>query len=124
MKKQFLFFACIVCLLSVVCNDQAVAKEKDSPNIQSQRDPAAARSYLEKEVRHELVMLPHFTVFDNLAYRVDGNTVELTGQVTRPTLKSSAERVVKSIEGVVSVTNNIEVLPTSPGDDRIRIAVY
>ena len=125
MKKQFLFFACIVCFLSVVCTGQAVAKDKDhKPTMQSGRDPAAARSRLEKEVRHELVMLPYFTVFDNLGYRVNGNTVELTGQVTKPTLKSSAERVVKSIEGVESVTNNIEVLPTSPNDDRLRVAVY
>ena len=125
MKKLSLFLACIVCLLSVVCTDQAVAKDKDQkPTIQAERNPAAARSRLEKEVRHELVMLPYFTVFDNLSYRVNGNTVELTGQVTKPTLKSSAERVVKSIEGVESVTNNIEVLPNSPNDDRLRVAVY
>jgi hyperosmotically inducible protein len=125
MKKQFPFLACIVCFLSVVCTGQAVAEDKGhKPTIQAERNPAAARSRLEKEVRHELVMLPYFTVFDNLGYRVNGNTVELTGQVTKPTLKSSAERVVKSIEGVESVTNNIEVLPTSPNDDRLRVAVY
>jgi hyperosmotically inducible protein len=77
-----------------------------------------------KEVRHELVMLPYYNVFDNLAYSVDGSTVTLTGQVTRPTLKSDAERVVKKIEGVERVVNNIEVLPLSPNDDRIRRAVY
>ena len=120
MKKQFLFLACIVGLMSVVYTDEAVAKDK-KPTVQSQRNPVADRSRLEKEVRHELVMLPYFTVFDNLGYRVNGNTVELTGQVTKPTLKSSAERVVKSIEGVESVTNNIEVLPNSPNDDRIRV---
>ena len=125
MKKQFPFLACIVCFLSVVCTGQAVAEDTGhKPTIQAERNPAAARSRLEKEVRHELVMLPYFTVFDNLGYRVNGNTVELTGQVTKPTLKSSAERVVKSIEGVESVTNNIEVLPTSPNDDRLRVAVY
>lgn len=77
-----------------------------------------------KEVRHELVMLPYYGVFDNLAFRVNGANVTLLGQVTRPTLKSDAERVVKSIEGVESVTNDIEVLPPSPNDDRIRRAVY
>ena len=77
-----------------------------------------------KEVRHELVMLPYYNVFDNLAFRVDGSTVTLMGQVDRPTLKSDAERVVKSIEGVERVVNNIEVLPLSPNDDRIRRAVY
>jgi len=77
-----------------------------------------------KEVRHELVMLPYYNVFDNLAFKVDGSTVTLMGQVTRPTLKSDAERVVKGIEGVEKVVNNIEVLPVSPNDERIRLAVY
>ena len=77
-----------------------------------------------KEVRHELVMLPYYGVFDNLAYRVDGAKVTLFGQVTKPTLKSDAERVVKKIEGVEQVDNEIEVLPLSPTDDRIRIATY
>lgn len=82
------------------------------------------QSRLVREVRHELVMLPYYGVFDNLAYKVDGNTVTLYGQVTRPTLKSDSERVVKDIEGVDQVVNNIEVLPLSSMDDQIRIAVY
>lgn len=77
-----------------------------------------------RAVRHELVMLPYYDVFDNLAYRVDGDKVTLFGQVVRPTLKSDAERVVKKIEGVASVQNEIEVLPLSPNDDRIRQRVY
>lgn len=77
-----------------------------------------------KEVRHELVMLPYYGVFDNLAYRVDGAKVTLFGQVTRPTLKSDAERAVKKIEGVELVDNEIEVLPLSPNDDQIRRATY
>jgi hyperosmotically inducible protein len=79
---------------------------------------------LMREVRHELVMLPYYGVFDNLAFRVDGGTVTLLGQVSRPTLKSDAENVVKDVEGVEKVVNNIEVLPTSPNDDRIRLAAY
>ena len=77
-----------------------------------------------REVRHELVMLPYYGVFDNLAFRVDGGTVTLLGQVTRPTLKSDAENVVKGIEGVERVQNEIQVLPLSSMDDRIRIATY
>lgn len=77
-----------------------------------------------KEIRHELVMLPYYGVFDNLVYKVDGYNVTLMGQVTRPTLKSSAENVVKDIEGVEKVVNNIEVLPLSPNDDRVRLAAY
>ena len=80
--------------------------------------------HISKEVRHELLMLPYYGVFDDLAYRVDGNKVTLFGEVTRPTLKKDAERVVQKIEGVQSVTNNIEVLPLSPNDDQIRRAVY
>ena len=79
---------------------------------------------LAREVRHQLVLLPYYSVFDNLAFRVDGDHVTLEGQVSRPTLKSDAENVVKSIEGVRSVTNNIEVLPTSPMDDQLRRALF
>ena len=71
-----------------------------------------------------LVMLPYYSLFDNLSYRVDGSTVTLFGQVTRPTLKSDAENVVKRLEGVTRVNNEIEVLPLSPMDDRIRLATY
>ena len=70
------------------------------------------------------MLLPYYSVFDNLAFRVDGDHVTLEGQVSRPTLKSDAENVVKSIEGVRSVTNNIEVLPTSPMDDQLRRALF
>ncbi|MDP9159178.1 MAG: BON domain-containing protein [Acidobacteriota bacterium] len=78
-----------------------------------------------KEVHHELVLLPFYGVFDNLAYKVDPDgTVTLLGQVARPVLKSDAENSVKRIEGVERVVNNIEVLPASPFDDRIRRDVY
>ena len=79
---------------------------------------------LTREVRHRLVMLPYYSVFDDLEYKVEGGTVTLMGEVTRPTLKSDAENAVKNIEGVEKVVNNIEVLPLSPNDDRIRRAVY
>jgi hyperosmotically inducible periplasmic protein len=88
----------------------------------AQSDPATAR--VAKEVRHELVMLPYLDVFDNLAFSVNGGTVTLIGQVTRPTLKSDAERVVKGVEGVQNVDNKIEVLPVSPNDDRLRRNLY
>jgi hyperosmotically inducible protein len=77
-----------------------------------------------KEVRHELIMLPYYGVFDNLAFRIDGRTVTLEGQVTQPVMKSDAENAVKRIEGVEKVVNNIEVLPPSSMDDRTRRAVY
>jgi len=77
-----------------------------------------------KEVRHELVTLSRYSVFDNLAYRVDGNKVTLFGQVTQPILKQDAERSVKNIEGVTAVDNQIEVLPLSQNDDQLRTALY
>jgi len=91
---------------------------------QAAQPSAAATARITKEVRHELVMLPYFSVFDNLAYKVDGYNVTLMGQVTKPTLKSDAANVVKRIEGVEHVDNQIEVLPTSPNDDRLRLALF
>ena len=78
----------------------------------------AGATRLERQIRHELVMLPYYGVFDRLVYSVNGGTV------TRPTLKSSAENVVKDIEGITKVENKITVLPLSPNDDNLRIALY
>lgn len=75
---------------------------------------------ISREVRHELVMLPELSIFDNLAYKVTGNKVVLLGEVRNAVLKDSAEKSVKKIEGVESVDNQIEILPPSPNDDRIR----
>jgi hyperosmotically inducible protein len=83
-----------------------------------------AQARLERQVRHELVMLPYYGLFDNLAFRVNGTTITLLGQVSRPILKKDAGDAVKDIEGVENVDNQIEVLPTSPSDDRIRVAAY
>jgi len=113
-------------------NPQGSAPTTTAPNTQSaspvtQNAPLSQKGIdrIIKEVHHELVMLPFYGVFDNLAYKVspDG-TVTLLGQVSRPTLKSDAENVVKRIEGVERVDNQIKVLPVSPNDDRIRRAVY
>jgi hyperosmotically inducible protein len=73
-----------------------------------------------REVHHELVLIPQLSIFDNLAYKVDGNTVTLLGQVRNPVIKDEAEKSVKHIEGVDQVIDNIEVLPPSPMDDEIR----
>jgi len=91
----------------------------------AQATPHAKRALtpMESQVRHELVMLPFLSVFDNIKFNVQGSTVILDGQVHRPSLKKSADRVVARIEGVERVINKIEVLPTSPHDDRIRYQV-
>ena len=85
---------------------------------------AHAEDTVSREVRHELVMLPRYSVFDILQYTVNGGHVTLNGAVTDPTVKSDAESAVKHIEGVESIDNQIEVLPPSPNDDQIRRAVY
>jgi hyperosmotically inducible periplasmic protein len=79
---------------------------------------------LAREVRHQLTVLPYVSVFDHIAFTLNGNDVTLTGQVVRHTLKTDAQAAVKSIEGVGTVVNQIEELPASAGDDEVRRAVY
>lgn len=85
--------------------------------------PAADAQTMNK-IRKELVTLPYYGVFDNLAYQVDGDTVTLSGQVVRPSTRKDAERRIARIEGVRRVVNNIEVLPVSQFDDSIRVRTY
>jgi hyperosmotically inducible periplasmic protein len=91
---------------------------------QDNQPSAKSQERITREVRHELLMLPYFGVFDNIAYKVDGSTVTLLGQVVRPSLKSDAGNSVKRIEGVERVDNQIEVLPPSSADDRIRNRLF
>jgi hyperosmotically inducible protein len=90
--------------------------------LASAKNPNAGT--LEDKVRHQLVMLPYYNVFDNLSFRVDDGRVTLFGQVTQPVLKSDAQNAVKHVEGVTAVDNEIEVLPLSPFDNQIRRATY
>src|SRR6266478_8603187 len=126
-KLVFLFVTLFaIATFGVAQNSAPSSMQRDPQAAPAQRDQPSARSQerIEKEVRHELLMLPYLGVFDNLAYKVDGYNVTLVGQVTRPTLKSDAENVVKRIEGVEHVDNQIEVLPPSPMDDRLRRQLY
>jgi hyperosmotically inducible protein len=104
-----------------------LASAKDD-KVQQHSDPYVAgspdESRIAQEVRHQLVMLPYYGIFDDLGFTVNGGTVTLVGEVTQPVLKSDAGNVVKRVEGVTSVVNNIEVLPLSPNDDSIRRGVY
>jgi hyperosmotically inducible protein len=90
------------------------------------RDQASAKSQerIIKEVGHQLRKLPYVGPFDYMAYKVDGFTVTLLGQVVNPVNKSDAEYAVKHIEGVEKVDDQIEVLPPSPMDSGIRRRVY
>ena len=117
--------AMAVALVLVVVSVQAQNKDREKNGADRTASMGGVgQDRITREVRHELVMLPNYGVFDNLGYRVDGGTVSLSGQVTRPTLKSDAENVVKGIEGVTRVDNQIEVLPLSSMDDGIRISTY
>jgi hyperosmotically inducible protein len=119
---------CGIALLAIGSPVRAARAQTSNPPQEKQprvlRDPERARQRIIREVHHELVLLSWYSVFDNLAYKVEGDRVTLLGHVVRPVLKADAEAVVKRIEGVAKVVNNIEVLPLSPNDDRIRRAVY
>lgn len=110
--------------LALLVTFLALAIAAVAQNAQRDQPTAKSQERITKEVRHELLMLPYFGVFDNIAYKVDGYNVTLLGQVVRPVLKSDAENVVKRIEGVEKVDNQIEVLPPSPMDDRLRRRLY
>ena len=106
--------------LSLGAADQAKTSSHMDPYVAGQANETA----LIKEVRHNLLMLPYYGVFDDLGFNVDGSTVTLTGQVNDPTLKNDAGNAVKKIKDVTNVVNNIEVLPLSPADNTIRLAAY
>jgi hyperosmotically inducible protein len=108
----------------VILGSVSIAAKHDQNHNDAFVHGDANETRVAREVRHQLVMLPYYGVFDDLAFRVDGGKVTLLGEVTRPTLKSDAESVVKRIEGVTQVDNRIEVLPLSPMDNQIRIAEY
>lgn len=90
----------------------------------SSAQPNKGRMRLERLIRHELIMLPYYGVFDRLSFSIEGSTVKLMGDVTRPTLKTTAENVIKDIEGIDKIVNEINVLPLSPMDDQLRFALY
>src|ERR1700676_709199 len=113
MKGKTLVAAVILLSLAAL----AFSQDRNQPSARSQER-------IIREVRHELLMLPWFGVFDYIAFKVDGSTVTLLGQVVRPSLKSDAENAVKHIEGVEKVDNQIEALPPSSMDDGLRIRLY
>jgi hyperosmotically inducible protein len=115
-------FGLLLCTGLLMLPASLLAQQKDH-NDAFMRGPQS-ESKLVQEVRHQLVMLPYYTIFDDLAFRVDGSTVTLLGAVTNPVLKSDAENVVKKIEGVTQVNNQIKILPLSPMDWQIRRAEF
>jgi hyperosmotically inducible protein len=121
-SKKLAYLAVVTCL-AVAALAPVAARGQGAKKTPDERR-AAAQARLYKEVRHELVTLSYYSVFDNLAYKVDGSDVTLAGQVTRPALKSDAENAVKKIEGVERVDNQIEVLPVSAFDNTLRLRLF
>ncbi len=114
MKTRLL--CCVsVFALGVLCFAQDAQREQPT---------AKAEERIIKQVRHEILMLPYYGVFDNLSYKVNGYDVTLLGQVVRPVTRSDAENAVKHIEGVEHVDNQIEVLPPSPMDAGLRRRLF
>jgi hyperosmotically inducible periplasmic protein len=107
--------AFILCLIGACGWAQQASKSSQSSAANERMQDRISR-----EVYHELVMLPQLTIFDNLSYKVDGNTVTLMGQVRNAVLKDEAQKAIKDVEGVEKINNQIQILPPSPNDDRIR----
>jgi hyperosmotically inducible protein len=124
--KPFAYMRAAISLLVAVLLmlPAAFAAKSDKNHNDAFFGGAVDESRIASQVRHKLLMLPYYGVFDDLAFRIDGSTVTLLGTVARPTLKDDAERAVKRIEGVAKTINQIEVLPLSPMDDQIRLAEY
>ena len=112
MLMKRILFLCWTTVLAVALTAAGATR----PSTADQRE----QDRITREVHHELVMIPQLTIFDNLAYKVDGGTVTLMGQVRDPIIKDEAAKAVKGIEGVEQVVNNIEILPPSTFDDRTR----
>ncbi len=116
MKYKLLIAAAALGLVST-----SLSFAQDAPRDQPS---AKTQEHIVKEVRHELLMLPYFGVFDYIAFKVDGYNVTLLGSVVRPVTKSDAENSVKRIEGVEKVDDQIDVLPPAPMDDRLRHRLF
>lgn len=114
--KKYLFYPGVALCLVIAFSAFGQQPTKASSSAADQR----MQDRISREVYHELVMLPQLTIFDNLSYKVDGSTVTLMGQVRNAVLKDEAGSAVKKIEGVQNVDNQIQILPPSPNDDRIR----
>lgn len=122
---MYKLYAAALCGFVFLSPAIGTAKDKDHKDHNDAFVPGDANeSKIAREVRHQLVTLPYYGVFDDLAFRVDGTTVTLLGEVTMPVLKTDAESVTKRVEGVTRVIDNIEVLPLSPMDNQIRRAEY
>ncbi len=119
--KRFGTFPVIFALLSTPALSAAGAQNTPSKKSNKTDDQVPA---LSREIHHQILVLPFYSVFDSVRFTMDGHNVILTGQVLRRNLKEQAEAAVKSVEGVGVVVNKIEILPASPSDDDLRNTIY
>jgi hyperosmotically inducible periplasmic protein len=120
--RRFAIWPAVVTQLLALATPALLAQT--SPAQKPPKDEEKHPPSLSREIHHQILVLPFYSVFDSIAFTLDGSKVTLTGQVVRPTLKEHAEAAVKSIEGVGVVIDRIEVLPVSPADDDLRRAAY
>lgn len=113
-SNVFVFYLLPLTLLGLLT---IAARPQDSANSREEKS-------LQREIYHQLELLPRLSVFDNVGFSVNGGTVTLTGAVAQPVKKSDAESAVKSVEGVDNIQNDIKVLPLSPSDEQIRRAEF
>ena len=110
--------------LAVIIMAASGAGQSNTANRQTAKGENNYGSNLAREIHHQIQVLPFYSVFDSITFSLDGKRVTLSGQVLRPTLKRHAEATIKSLEGVDTVIDQIEVLPDSPIDDQLRRAIY
>jgi BON domain-containing protein len=123
--RGFLLFLSVFLFVFLLVAFGANASSFEASRSQaSNEDRGTEEASIVREVHHQLVMLPFYTLFDNLEYKVEGSKVTLMGEVVRPNLKDDAASAVKHIRGVETVDNQIKVLPLSPMDNEIRRAEY
>ncbi len=120
MSRTTVSFSLTLLLLLSSSLANAQSSSPAHPTLTQEKAPDT----LLRVIHHQLLLLPFYSVFDSIDFSVTGDTVTLSGQVLRPTLKAHAEAAVKSIEGVSKVVNNIEVLPQSTSDDELRRNIY
>jgi hyperosmotically inducible protein len=124
MTKHRIIAFVVALMLAASTAVTALATPREQAQRSQRRTQTRGDQWMTERIRKELVMLPYYGVFDSLAFKLEGDTVTLSGQVVRPTTRSDAERRVAKIEGVERVINRIEVLPLSSFDDSIRLRTY
>jgi hyperosmotically inducible periplasmic protein len=124
MKRANAAILAIICTIGLFGAMPAPASGKAQPGYQRLRNNRANLAFIQERIRKKLASLPYFSVFDNLSFSYDGETVVLNGEVVRASTRSEAEHAIRDVEGVERIVNNIQVLPLSPMDDRIRASAY